>query len=270
MNTIIVSVLTLGLMGLTFSLVLAFLSKKLTVKNDPLIEAVINILPGLNCAACGFTGCQAFAQAMVEQKKLFGGCPPGGEKVAGEITKVLDISESPGAQKLTAACRCGAEEGEKKVSQTYQGPQTCKAAHITGGAIDCLYGCIGLGDCLAVCPTKAISLSAKKRIYIDAAKCIGCGRCIAACPRGLFELIPLKENTSIYYVACNNKEKGKDVRGVCAKGCIGCSICTKVADSAFYIKENLAYLNYEKAQEQPGREAAAKCPTKCILKILYL
>jgi ferredoxin len=136
-----------------------------------------------------------------------------------------------------------------------------------GGALDCKYGCLGFGDCIKVCPTKAISIKQGK-VYIDVKKCIGCGKCEKACPRNLFELVPHKEGEKIYYVACNNKEKGLYVRSVCGRGCITCGLCTRVEGSPFYLKENLSYLDYQKTASQEVLDKAKNaCPTHCIDRI---
>jgi Na+-translocating ferredoxin:NAD+ oxidoreductase subunit B len=41
--------------------------------------------------------------------------------------------------------------------------------------------CIGCGDCVVICPTKAITLQGDTA-SIDQKLCIGCGNCVAACP----------------------------------------------------------------------------------------
>lgn len=265
MSNIQVSIFVLGLTGFSFSILLAFLSKKLKVKENPRVEKVLDTLPGLNCGACGFSGCKPFAEAVIEKNEIFSGCLPGGSNVNEKIAEILGAAKRPVTHKQVVVCRCGAEIGEKKSSSLYQGPQTCKAVQITGGIIDCAYGCFGLGDCLEVCPTKALTIKNKK-IYIDNKKCIGCGKCIKACPRNLFEMVTLKKDTGIYYIACNNKEKAPGVRKTCGKGCIGCGICAKIADSPYYLKENLSYIDYTKTNCKDSlEEGKNKCPTKCIV-----
>ncbi|MFH1504351.1 MAG: RnfABCDGE type electron transport complex subunit B [Candidatus Omnitrophota bacterium] len=259
----ITAILVLGLTGLAFSLLLSFLSKKLKVEENPKVEEILNILPGLNCGACGFSGCRAYGVAVVKENKLFSGCLPGGVELTEKIENVLGLKGGEALDVKKAVCRCGASSQEKKQSSIYNGPAACKAADITGGAIDCIWGCLGFGDCISACPVGAISLLDKK-IYIDIKKCIGCGICLKNCPRNLFEIVPLKENVNICYVACNNQEKALDVRKACAKGCIGCGICVRVDNSPYYIKENLSYVDYSKATNISLEKGKAKCPTKCI------
>ncbi|UCC94811.1 MAG: 4Fe-4S dicluster domain-containing protein [Candidatus Omnitrophota bacterium] len=161
-------------------------------------------------------------------------------------------------------CRCGAIRTDKERNTLYDGPSTCRAAVMVGGVIDCKYGCVGLGDCVKVCPTGALALSDEK-ISVDMQKCIGCGNCVKACPRILFQFVPPQEH--IYSVACNNIEGGGYVKTVCKKGCIACGICAQVSDSPFFMKGNLSYIDYGKAKLKPQEEAKGKCPTKCIVKI---
>lgn len=276
MSGVFLSILVLGGTGLVFSLLLALLSKKLKVKENPLTTEILNILPGINCGACGFSGCLAFAQAVIKEKKIFNGCLPGGEELNKNITNLLGIDSEVSRHKSTAACHCAAKEGEKKASSQYNGIKTCQAANITGGVFDCVYSCLAWGDCVNVCPVKAISLNNKK-IAIDSEKCISCGKCVPACPRDLFKIIPINsvkevfsnginDKNGINFVACNNKETGKNVTAVCSKGCIACEICVRVKDSPFYIKNNLSYIDYSKIGNVAAiQEAKSKCPTKCII-----
>jgi RnfABCDGE-type electron transport complex B subunit len=261
------AVIILGLTGFCFGVVLAFLSKKLAIQEDPRMAEILSLLPGLNCGACGFSGCRAFAEAVIKQKDLFSGCLPGGQEANRGISRILGLDESGVKKTKVVVCRCGADAAEKKVSLRYQGPQTCRAAHITGGALDCVWGCIGFGDCLGVCPTGALTLKGRK-IYVDVDRCTGCGQCIKACPRNLFELIPYSRRMHTCYVACNNKDKAVYVKSVCSRGCIGCGLCTRVSDSPYYMKDNLSHINYGEAiLKQPLLEGRGKCPTRCIFEI---
>ncbi|MEI8350277.1 MAG: RnfABCDGE type electron transport complex subunit B [Candidatus Omnitrophota bacterium] len=262
MNEIILAPVALGLTGFSFAVVLAILDKRLKVEDDPRVTKVIQVLPGTNCGACGFAGCHGFAEAVVKNGKKFSGCIPGGLAVNQKVAAILGIDAELHHHKLVAICRCQAGKKEKNISFVYQGPKTCRAAEFVSN-IDCAYGCFGFGDCVTVCPVKAISLF-DTHICVDRKKCIGCGKCAKMCPRKLFELVP-RVGTTTYYVGCNNKEKALSVRAVCSSGCIACGICVKVKDSPFYLKQNLSYIDYAKIDlETPLAEAKAKCPTKCI------
>ena len=264
MYRIIIAIVVLGLAGFFFSLLLALLSKKLKVEEDPQTAKVLDLLPGLNCGACGFSGCRAYAEIVTKECKVFNGCLPAGAEVNKTIAELLGITGGISPHKQVAICHCGAKKGEKKASSRYIGPNTCRSAHLTGGVIDCVYGCIGLGDCLEVCPVGAITLL-DQCIHIDIEKCTGCGKCLKSCPRNLFEIIPL---TNLYNVACSNKEKILMVKKVCSHGCIGCGICIKVENSPYYLKDNLSLIDYNKTDHPEAlEEGKNKCPTKCIIKL---
>ncbi|MCM8773993.1 MAG: RnfABCDGE type electron transport complex subunit B [Candidatus Omnitrophica bacterium] len=260
---ILSATLVLGLSGFLFALLLAFLSKKLKVEENPLIEKIFNLLPQANCGACGFAGCKAFAKAIVSNPKVFSPCISAGKTVNEEITKALGLKEVLSERSFVAIHHCGAEENEKKKSYVYFGPKTCKGANIIG-VFDCAYGCLGLGDCVVVCPVRAITLK-DGRIYIDHNICIGCGKCVKSCPRNLFEIVPRSKDLPTYFVACNNPERGANVKNVCRRGCIGCGICTKFKGSPFYLEGNISRIDYSKVMgENVLKEAKEKCPTKCI------
>lgn len=74
-----------------------------------------------------------------------------------------------------------------------------KSVHRSG--TDCKFACIGLGDCVRVCPQQAISIV--NRTAVISSLCCGCGRCAAICPQNLIKLVP--KNTQSY-VICNNND----------------------------------------------------------------
>ena len=51
-------------LGIFFGLALSYASKKFEVKPDENIEKIRGLLPGANCGACGFTGCDQYAEAV--------------------------------------------------------------------------------------------------------------------------------------------------------------------------------------------------------------
>ena len=267
MHEVFVSILVLGLTGLSFAVLLAFLSKKLAMKENVKVKKLFDALPGVNCGVCGFSGCRAFAEAAVKNNKIFAGCIPGGDTVNEKISRILGLSNPVSVNKQIAVCHCAAREADKKVSCQYQGPANCRAAGIAGRVIDCIWGCLGLGDCAAVCPVAAITIKEMK-VEVDVDKCIGCGKCVEACPRNLFELVLINKNMPIYYVACSNKDRGVDVKKVCARGCIACGICVRLKDSPYILKNNLSRIDHAKLSSQEVLETARnKCPTKCIVNI---
>lgn len=267
MEEIRLAIIVLGSVGFCFAILLSFLSKKLKVKEDLRVAKVLELLPGLNCGACGFSGCRPFAEAVVEKCKIFKGCLPGGKEVNEKIMQALGITGCISTEKQVAVCRCGAEEGQKKIFSQYYGPQTCRAAHITSGALGCAYGCLAFGDCIKTCPGGALKLINKK-IQVDLKKCTGCGQCAKICPRNLFEIVSLTKATSLYYIGCNNTEKALNVKKVCDCGCIACGMCARVENSPYKLENNLSFIDYEKATDQePLEEGKNKCPTKCIYKI---
>ena len=71
MKEILYAVLVLGIMGAVFGAVLAIASKVFAVKTDERLPKLIEALPGANCGGCGFAGCQAYAQAVLEGRACF-------------------------------------------------------------------------------------------------------------------------------------------------------------------------------------------------------
>ncbi|MBN2120869.1 MAG: RnfABCDGE type electron transport complex subunit B [Candidatus Omnitrophica bacterium] len=268
MNEIIIAVVSLGSIGLVFGVILSVLDKKLKVEQDPLIEEVLNLLPGINCGACGFAGCKAYAGAAVENKDLYGGCLPGGKDINEKIAAALGLKSDFKSTALKVVVLCGAKSDEKKSSFDYIGPRTCSFANISLANIDCRFGCLGLGDCLEVCPTKALSIEAGL-VKVDYSKCIGCGKCVEACPRNILKVVEAV-NKDLYVVSCSNTDRGPFTKKVCSKGCIGCGICVKVIkDSCFYLEQGLSKIDYKKIGDKTGQElesALEKCPVKIINK----
>jgi electron transport complex protein RnfB len=96
MDTMLYVVLTLGLLGLFLGFGLAYAAEKFKVEVDERIEAVIEMLPGYNCGACGYPGCAGFGEGIVkgEVKKL-SDCKPGKDEHYDPIVAYLMDHPNP-------------------------------------------------------------------------------------------------------------------------------------------------------------------------------
>lgn len=255
---ILYAVLVLGLLGAIFGLVLAIASKVFHVKKNPLLEPVIELLPGANCGGCGYAGCAAFAQAVIDGKVSPSACVAGGETVNQTISSLLGI-EAKKNTRLAAFVNCsGGDHARKKFK--YIGIPDCHAAmRISGGPTECAYGCIGLGSCVKACPFGAISVVNGVAI-VNHEKCTGCLKCVDTCPKKIIHPVPYYADVN---VACSSHEKGAVLRKVCNIGCIGCKICEKTCQyDAIHVNDNLAEIDYAKCTG--CGECALKCPRHLI------
>ncbi len=60
---ILIATLVVGVIGLVLGVALVATGKKFYVETDPREAAVRELLPGNNCGACGFAGCDAIPPA---------------------------------------------------------------------------------------------------------------------------------------------------------------------------------------------------------------
>ena len=75
--------------GIICGIVLAYAAKRFAVKVDPKIEAVRACLPGANCGACGYAGCESYAEAVVTDPACPPGkCAPGKQDVADKVAAI--------------------------------------------------------------------------------------------------------------------------------------------------------------------------------------
>ncbi len=258
---IINAVMVLGGLGIFCGAALGLVSHYFGVKEDPRVEAVLGLLPGVNCGACGFAGCADYARAIVAQKAPPNLCAPGGNAVAEAIAAFLGVkAELRERQVAIVLCHGGQKEARRKFA--YNGVADCAAAVlVAGGDKACAYGCLGLGSCARVCPVNAIEITGNGLAVVHPELCIGCGKCIAACPRQLIRLVP---ESAEFHVLCRNKDRGPAVRKVCAVGCIGCTLCARAAPESLKMEGALAVMDYAKPLADPA--VAAKCPQKIIVR----
>ncbi len=259
MQIIIATTVVLALIGLVVGVGLVYAGKKFHVEVDERETAVRECLPGNNCGACGYAGCDAVAAAIARGEAPVNACPVGGAPVTEKIGAIMGVS-AEAQEKKVAFVRC---KGSCEVTHNqgnYIGIPDCRAAALSGlNVTDCDYGCLGFGSCVQVCPQHAIKVVDGVAV-VDRRKCIGCGLCVKACPKGLIELMPESKHVA---VQCSNKDRGPQVKKVCSAGCIGCMLCTRQCEvGAITVTNNLAHVEYESCV-QCGK-CAEKCPAKVI------
>lgn len=259
---ILIPILILSGLGVLAGLGLGYASKKFAVEVDPRVPAIREALPSANCGGCGYAGCDAFAKAVAEGEAPIDGCPVGGSSTTEALANIMGIKAEQ-KEKQVAFVKCNGTCDKSKEKYEYVGICDClEAAHIPGaGSKGCSYGCLGLGTCERACPFGAIDIIDGVAV-VNKEKCTSCGKCIDACPKALINFVPYSKKV---HVACNSKDKGKDVKSACEVGCIGCRMCTKVCpNEAINVTDFLAKVDYDKCIE--CGLCAEKCPTKAIIQ----
>ena len=273
MNEIMIAVIVLGAIGLLSAVVLYVISHKFAVKEDPRLAEVASVLPQANCGGCGYPGCSGFAAACVKAAdagsldgKL---CPVGGQPVMEQVATILGFQVSAAAPKV-AVVRCTGTCDARPHGVEFDGAHSCRIQNMTGmGETQCLYGCLGEGDCQHACLFGAIKVNPVTRIAeVDESKCTGCGACQKACPRGIIELRAQGPKNRKVVVLCNNKDKGALAVKECKNSCIGCSKCVKSCKfEAITVDGNLAHIDPDKCKM--CRKCEDECPRGAIHAINF-
>ena len=264
MEIILGSTTVLVTLGLVFGVGLAIASKRFAVRVDAKLEAHEEALPQLNCGACGYAGCPAYAQALAENGVSVSLCIPGGLVVAQKLSSITGI-ELEEIKPVRAYVHCQGGLCEAEEAFEYRGQPDCRAAApVQGGPKRCRYGCLGFGTCSDACPYGAIAMNADRLPVVDFTRCTGCGICVRICPRDIIETLPL--GTGVY-LGCSSPERGAAVKKICSVCCISCRVCAKVTPSGAIIMEKEDPLPKLKAEVDEDFEAAyAKCPMHCFVK----
>lgn len=259
--TILIAILTLGGLALALALVLVFANKKFYVYEDPRIDVVEDMLPHANCGACGQPGCRPFAEALVLGEALPGKCTVSTDEGRQAIAEYLGVSLGA-EEKIVARLACAGGTNVARNRAIYQGMDSCRGASlVSGGGKGCFWGCLGFGDCEAVCDFDAITMNEHSLPVVDVDMCTACGDCVEVCPKDLFSLQPVSNRL---WVACKNLQAGDDVLEDCQVACTACGKCALDAPGdQIVMHNNLPVVDY--GQRPFTTEPIQRCPTGAIV-----
>lgn len=255
---IVIPIIILAVIGLVAGVGLSLASKFLAVPTDEREAKIRECLPGANCGACGYSGCDGYAAALANGEAEPNMCAPGGEAALNAICELLGTEAECEEKIAFIACKGNREISKSKYA--YTGLQSCAAANLLHkGPLECEFGCIGFGDCAAACPFGAITVENGQPIVCSDI-CVGCGACVGVCPKGIINIVPKAQKT---LVGCSNLQKGAKVVKDCAVSCIACGMCVKQCEKgAIKIENNLAVIDYALCDN------CGKCKTACKRKAL--
>jgi electron transport complex protein RnfB len=127
-------------------------------KATSLVDRIDALLPQTQCRRCTFDGCRPYAEAIAQGAADINQCPPGGERTAQELARLMGVAPKP----------VGKEFGVV--------PEHPAVAFIEEDA------CIGCTKCIQACPVDAIVGASRYMHTVIAADCTGCELCIPPCP----------------------------------------------------------------------------------------
>lgn len=264
MADVLTALLFMTLLGVLLSLGLAVANRKLHVEEDPRIDEVEGMLPGANCGACGQAGCRAFAEAVVTGRAIPAQCTVSAPPEVKALANYLGM-DAGNVVKRVARLACAGGSNVAWNRATYGASQTCRgAALIAGGGKGCSWGCLGLGDCEAVCDFGAIHMNEHDLPVVDLERCTACNDCVEVCPKGLFSLQSVKNHL---WVACRSLAEGDAALAECAVACTACGRCAADAKQVgVTMCNNLPLLDYSQ-NSRFSKDIIQRCPTGAIVWI---
>jgi len=263
MSIVLITALFALALAFALGLALGFFKQFFAVKQDPLTGQIREALPGANCGACGFPGCDGYAAAVAKGDAGINSCSVGGQIVAEKLSGLVGGDANVKPQVAVLACR--GTHDHALLKGEYTGVKSCRAAVISAGSIKrCSWGCQGFGDCVKVCRFGALSLGEDGIPHVDKKKCTGCRACAKECPQHIIWSIPREAKAA--RPMCSNLNVNKAMVGKnCKAGCIKCEICVKnCPEKCIKMVNGIPVVDYSKCS------VCGACVSKCPIKVMAL
>ncbi len=161
----------IGLLGAGLGAILGVAARYLSAPVDDRTEAVAALLPGSNCAQCGFAGCRQAAAAIIEGRAAPSCCPPGGASTAQRVAEVIGV-------RLVV-------DGADAVLPTVAWVDEVR--------------CIGCTRCIRKCGSDAIVGAIKQMHTVLPEACYACGLCVAECPTNAIVMNPVMPTLATWH-----------------------------------------------------------------------
>lgn len=263
-SAILIAFIVVVAVGLIAAILLSLVSRYFGIEKDKRASELRAMLPGVNCGACGYKGCDDYAAALAAGKASPSLCVPGAKDTAEELASYLGVKPEP-PKDVVAFVHCNGHCDAAKSDFVYEGILSCKAANaLYGGSFVCKFGCLGLGDCAKACPNEAICID-DGIAHIDTSRCLGCTLCTTVCPKHIISMVPQETRT---VVMCQSHDKGADARRACDNACIACRKCEKNCPvGAIKVENNCAVIDYTVCTF--CGKCAEVCPTHCIKNVFF-
>ena len=137
---ILIAIAILGGLGLIFGLVLAAASKIFYVETDSRLDKLNECLPGANCGGCGYAGCGAYAEAVLNGEAPIGACASGGNECAQKMAAIMGVKAEKTVRRV-AMVRCSGYKRRDAEGRpiglmekgNYEGAMDCLAATKVAG-----------------------------------------------------------------------------------------------------------------------------------------
>ena len=251
---IIIAILAVTVIGIICAVMLSVASKVMAVKTDERTAELREALPGANCGACGYPGCDGYAAALAEGGVKTNLCIPGADAVGMKLSAILGV-EFEDVEEKVAVVHCRGDCDATRDRVDYEGRDLLRReAFRRKGKRP--YGCIGSETVHGLSPTAPLRKKASPVSYPQMHRL---GLCAASCPNKIITVERIRSNRRFV----RSRDKGAVTRNNCTAGCIACKRCEKECPvQAVAVENNLAVIDYAKCTGC-GR-CAEVCPVKCI------
>ena len=263
MTIVLITALFALVLAFILGLALGFFKQFFAVEEDPLVGQVRMCLPGANCGACGFPGCDGYAAAVAKGSAGINSCSVGGQTVAEQLAAL--VGGAADVKPVVAVLACSGTRDKSKLKGEYVGVKSCRAAKISTGSIKgCSWGCQGFGDCVKVCKFDALHMGEDGLPHVDIDRCTGCKACVNECPQHILWAISRDLKGAI--TLCSNRNVNKAmVARYCKAGCIKCEMCVRSCpEKCIKMVNGIPVVDYTKCT------SCGTCIAKCPVKVMKL